>query len=147
LTAGDENNPAIKTDWVYVSIISPPKSVTLVSNNKQDADSIVLVKNQTTIVECIAEESNPACMFTWFLDSSELKTGGEVTAITATSVKKNKVFKTTGKISIKPLVSSDWQSKSLKCECGNQANISDTSQLSSSKSVSVNCKLRFTCVS
>lgn len=137
-----ESESAIKSDWAYLSVLVAPSSIKIISNNKLDNSSVVLIKNQSTTIECIAEDSNPACELVWYLDSNELNSTSEVSGLSVSNKRgQNKLYKTTGKITIKPKEQDDWQSKQLKCQCKNEMTLLQSLTIEDTKSISVNCEL------
>ena len=80
-----ESDPAIKSDWAFLTVLSLPTSINITSNNKEDTSLVVLIKNQSTTLECNADNANPPCILIWYLDSVELKANSEVSGLTNTS--------------------------------------------------------------
>ncbi|CAF0721133.1 unnamed protein product [Brachionus calyciflorus] len=134
-----EKDPSIKSEWSYLTVLIKPSSISISSNSKVDDTTIRLVLNQSTTLECNAENSNPGCSLVWFLGTKELKTSSEISGLMTLPKKlPSKLYKTTGKITIKPLIMEDWHSKYLKCECQNAFTSMTSSSIYDSKLIIFN---------
>ena len=112
----------------------------MTSNSKDDTSKIVIVLNQSFSFECIAENSNPAANFSWFIDSQELTVGGDIVEISKRTISvSNKLHKTTGKLVYKAS-NTDWNGKMLKCEAFAHSGTVKSSSIADTKRIQVNRK-------
>lgn len=50
-----------------------PKSVIITSNNNDNKSLVRLTSNVSTVIECVAEGSNPGCDINWYLGKTKTK--------------------------------------------------------------------------